>query len=231
MRACVMIEGQQGVTWRDLCALADACERLGFRGLFRSDHYFSARGGSGRGATDAWTLLGGLCARTSPIRLGRFWAPGTFRPPPPVILGGKAVGAWMQRLIGRYADEFNTVGGLPDEVAGRFARARAGFEAEGRDPSSLVTSLMTWFFVGRTEDEYLEKLHRAHAIDPDAGPFEDYRAEIERDCIVGASERASSRLREYAEAGVQRIFLNHELSTDLEMLEVVANEVLPQIDP
>ena len=137
----------------------------------------------------------------------------------------------MQRLIGRYADEFNTVGGLPDEVAGRFARARAGFEAEGRDPASLVTSLMTWFFVGRTEDEYLEKLHRAHAIDPDAGPFEEYRAEIERDCIVGTSERAAARLREYAESGAQRIFLNHELYDDLEMLEVVANDVLPRIDP
>jgi hypothetical protein len=48
---------------------------------------------------------------------------------------------------------------------------------------------------------------------------------------VGSSERAASRLREYAEAGVQRIFLNHDLYDDLEMLEVVANEVLPQIDP
>jgi F420-dependent oxidoreductase-like protein len=316
MRACLMIEGQQGVTWRNWCALADACERLGYEGLFRSDHYFSGRGVSGRGATDAWTLLAGLAARTSRIRLGTLVSPVTFRPPallakeattvdeisggrvevgmgagwweeehtqfgfpfsdvherwarleeavpivhrlwteerfsfdgtyyrlddaeffpkpvqhphPPLILGGKAVGPRMQRLIGRYADEFNTVGGVPDDVAGRFARARAAFEAEDRDPSTLVTSLMTWFFVGRTEDEYVEKLRRAHAIDPAAGPFEDYRAEIERDCIVGSSRRAGARLREYAEAGVQRIFLNHELYDDLEMLQVVANEVLPQV--
>jgi alkanesulfonate monooxygenase SsuD/methylene tetrahydromethanopterin reductase-like flavin-dependent oxidoreductase (luciferase family) len=136
----------------------------------------------------------------------------------------------MQRLIGRYADEFNTVGGQPNEVGARFARARLGSEAEGRDPSTLVTSLMTWFFVGRTEDEYLEKLHRAHAIDPDAGAFEDYRAEIERDCIVGSSERAADRLREYAAAGVQRIFLNHELYDDLDMLDVLATDVLPKVD-
>ena len=318
MRVCLMIEGQQGVTWPDWCALAGACGELGFEGLFRSDHYFSARGVSGRGATDAWTLLGGLAARTSHIRLGTLVSPVTFRAPallakaattvdeisggrvevgmgagwweeehtqfgfpffdvherwarleeavaivhglwtqerfsfdgmyyrlddaeflpkpvqhphPPLILGGKAVGPRMQRLIGRYADEFNTVGGSPSEVAGRFARARAGFEAEGRDPSRLVTSLMTWFFVGRTEDEYLEKLHRAHAIDPDAGPFEDYRAEIERDCIVGSSDRAAARLREYATAGVQRIFLNHDLYDDLEMIEVVATDVLPKVDP
>jgi alkanesulfonate monooxygenase SsuD/methylene tetrahydromethanopterin reductase-like flavin-dependent oxidoreductase (luciferase family) len=56
MRACVMIEGQQGVLWSDWLALADACEQLGFEGLFRSDHYFSSEGVSGRGSSDAWTL-------------------------------------------------------------------------------------------------------------------------------------------------------------------------------
>ena len=81
MRACVMIEGQQGVRWADWLALAEACERLGYEGLFRSDHYFSARGVSGRGSTDAWTLLGALAARTSRIRLGTLVSPATFRQP------------------------------------------------------------------------------------------------------------------------------------------------------
>ena len=52
-----------------------------------------------------------------------------------------------------------------------------------------------------------------------------------RDCIVGSSDRAAARLRGYAAAGVQRIFLNHELYDDLEMLEVVAAGVLPKVDP
>ena len=150
------------------------------------------------------------------------------RPRPPLILGGSTVGPRMQRLIGRYADEFNTVGGTPEEVAGRFARARAGVQAEGRDPATLVTSMMTWFFVGRTEDEYLEKLRRAHAIDPN-GSFDEYRDEAEADFIVGSTDRAIARLREYADAGVQRIFLNHELYDDIEMLELVASEVLPKV--
>ena len=135
----------------------------------------------------------------------------------------------MRRLIGRYADEFNTVGGTPEEVAGRFARARAGAEAEGRDPVTLVTSWMTWFFVAPTEEAYVERLRRAHALDPDAGPFDDYRADVERDCIVGTPQRAVARLREYAEAGVQRIFLNHELYDDLGMLELIATDVLPEV--
>jgi len=36
MRLCVMIEGQEGVTWEDWLALARATEELGFEALFRS---------------------------------------------------------------------------------------------------------------------------------------------------------------------------------------------------
>jgi len=36
-----MIEGQEGVTWEDWVALAEACEANGVEALFRSDHYVS----------------------------------------------------------------------------------------------------------------------------------------------------------------------------------------------
>jgi alkanesulfonate monooxygenase SsuD/methylene tetrahydromethanopterin reductase-like flavin-dependent oxidoreductase (luciferase family) len=311
-----MIEGQQGVTWSDWCALADRAERSGLEGLFRSDHYFSAGGVSGVGATDAWAILAALAARTSRLRLGTLVSPVTFRAPavlarsaltvdlisdgrveigmgagwweeehtrfglpfhdvehrwqlleeqvpivhglltedtfsfegrhyrldgadqlpkpvqrprPPLILGGRTVGPRMQALIGGYADEFNTVGGTPSDVATRFARARAGVTAASRDPDALVTSLMTWFFVAPTEEAYVEKLRRAHTLDPTAGPFDAYRADIEHDCIVGTPDRAIERLRAYAAVGVQRIFLNHELYDDLEMLDVMTTDVLPEV--
>ena len=312
-----MIEGQQGVTWEHWLSLSLAAERLGFEALFRSDHYFSASGVTGRGSTDAWTLLGALAARTDRLRLGTlvspvtfrepavlakaattvdeisegrveiglgagwwaeehtqhgfgfpdastrferlaeqleivhglltedsysfqgkhyqldgctFWPKGVQRPHPPILLGGQVVGPRMQRLIGRWADEFNTVGGTPEEVRGRFDRARSETRAAGRDPSTLKTSLMTWCFVGRTEGEYLDRLRRAHAVDPTAGPFDAYRADIERDCIVGTPERAADRLRQYAGAGVERIMLNHELFDDTDMLELLATEVFPKVN-
>ena len=152
------------------------------------------------------------------------------RPHLPIVLGGKKVGPTMQGLIGRFADEFNTVGGTPADVRERFSRARDGVEAAGREPGSLVTSLMTWFFVAPTDDEYLRKLERARSLDPTAGPFEDYRRDIEKDCIVGTPERAAARIAEYRDAGVQRIFLNQELYDDDEMLELMATEVLPLVD-
>ena len=317
VRFCLMIEGQQGVTWKRWLALAEAAERLGFEGLFRSDHYFSSGGVGGRGSTDAWGLLASLAARTERIRLGTLVSPVTFRlpsvlaknaatvdevsggrveigmgagwwteehtqfgipfpptrerfemleeqleivhrlltedrfsfegthysladaecfpkpvqrPRPPIVVGGKKVGTWMQRLIGAWADEFNTVGGSPDEIRERFGRARDGVAAAGRDPDTLVTSMMTWCFVAPTEDEYVAKLERARSLDPTAGPFDEYRADIEADCIVGTPERAAETLSKYAAAGVQRIMLNHELYDDIEMLELLATQVFPKVE-
>src|SRR5215217_5106897 len=76
-----MIEGQEDVTWADWVALAEACERLGFEALFRSDHYLSLDGQDGRGSLDAWSTICGLAAGTRSVRLGTLVSPATFRHP------------------------------------------------------------------------------------------------------------------------------------------------------
>jgi F420-dependent oxidoreductase-like protein len=81
MRVCLMIEGQEDVSWEQWLALAGACEEHGLEGLFRSDHYESVMGMRERGSLDAWTTLAALAARTSRIRLGTLVSPATFRHP------------------------------------------------------------------------------------------------------------------------------------------------------
>ena len=80
MRACLMIEGQEGVTWEDWVRLAELAERHGLEGLFRSDHY-TAIIRPDADALDAWTTLAGLAAVTERIRLGTLVSPATFRHP------------------------------------------------------------------------------------------------------------------------------------------------------
>jgi F420-dependent oxidoreductase-like protein len=80
VRICLMIEGQEGVTWDEWRALAEACEQHGLEGLVRSDHYGSLLA-PGRGSLDAWATLSGLAAVTSRIRLGTMVSPATFRHP------------------------------------------------------------------------------------------------------------------------------------------------------
>jgi F420-dependent oxidoreductase-like protein len=81
VRICLMIEGQEEVTWEDWVALAGACERHGFETLFRSDHYLSVFGERQRSALDAWGTISGLGALTRTLRLGTLVSPATFRHP------------------------------------------------------------------------------------------------------------------------------------------------------
>jgi len=81
MRVCLMVEGQEGVSWDDWLALAGACERHGFEALFRSDHYLSVQGRPERDALDAWATIAALAARTERLRLGTLVSPATFRHP------------------------------------------------------------------------------------------------------------------------------------------------------
>jgi alkanesulfonate monooxygenase SsuD/methylene tetrahydromethanopterin reductase-like flavin-dependent oxidoreductase (luciferase family) len=122
MQIALMIEGQEGVSWPQWLALADACERHRIPSLHRSDHYLSQTDES-RPATDAWTLLGALAARTSRLRLGTLVTPVTFRHPAVVakaaatvdhLSGGRVevgVGAgWMLEEHERFGFAFPETG-------------------------------------------------------------------------------------------------------------------------
>src|SRR5688572_10709795 len=79
MRLALMIEGQEGVSWEDWLALAQACEQHGVEALFRSDHYLSGTDPA-RAALDAWAVIPALAARTERLELGTLVSPVTFRP-------------------------------------------------------------------------------------------------------------------------------------------------------
>jgi F420-dependent oxidoreductase-like protein len=82
MDLCLMIEGQEGVTWPQWVALAGACEQHGIPALMRSDHYLNLDGQHPeRGALDAWGTITALSALTTTLRLGSLVSPATFRHP------------------------------------------------------------------------------------------------------------------------------------------------------
>jgi F420-dependent oxidoreductase-like protein len=81
VEVCLMVEGQEGVTWEQWVALAGACEEHGIPALFRSDHYLNLDGKLERGSLDAWGTINALAAVTSTLRLGTMVSPATFRHP------------------------------------------------------------------------------------------------------------------------------------------------------
>ena len=89
MRLCLMIEGQEGVTWPQWLALArtPASATASRASSARITTWASAAGCPG-GSLDAWTTLAGLAARTERIRLGTMVSPATFRHPSVLGAGG-----------------------------------------------------------------------------------------------------------------------------------------------
>jgi F420-dependent oxidoreductase-like protein len=91
MDVCLMVEGQEDVTWEDWQALAAACEEHGVGTMFRSDHYLSVDDRRERGSLDAWGTIAALGATTERLRLGTMVSPATFRHP--AVLAKAAVTA------------------------------------------------------------------------------------------------------------------------------------------
>jgi F420-dependent oxidoreductase-like protein len=82
VQLCLMIEGQEGVSWPEWVALARACEEHGVPALFRSDHYMNLDGQHPeRAALDAWATVCALSALTTTLRLGTMVSPAAFRHP------------------------------------------------------------------------------------------------------------------------------------------------------
>jgi alkanesulfonate monooxygenase SsuD/methylene tetrahydromethanopterin reductase-like flavin-dependent oxidoreductase (luciferase family) len=126
---CLMIEGQEGVSWDEWLALADATEHAGLQGLFRSDHYRSIVRGEPAGSLDAWATLAALAARTERIRLGTMVSPVTFRHPSVLaksavtvdhVSGGRVelgIGAgWYEAEHTTYGFPFPGLGSRLDEL-------------------------------------------------------------------------------------------------------------------
>jgi F420-dependent oxidoreductase-like protein len=312
VRICLMIEGQEGVSWADWVALARACEEHGLEGLFRSDHYQSVFDLSGRGSLDAWAMLAALAAATERIRLGTMVSPATFRRPsvlarmvatvdhisggrvelglgagwnqaehdahgfpfpgldermelleeqleivhrqwteeefsfqgrhyrlercraepkplqrprPPIVMGGGA-GPRVAGLAARWADEYNTPFASVEQCRERRAAIAEACEREGREP--IPFSLMAACCVGRDEGEALERARRRLER---SGRDDDPSVLLEQDnVLVGTVDRVIARLREYAEAGVERVFLQHLDHSDLDMVRLIGEAVVPTFE-
>jgi alkanesulfonate monooxygenase SsuD/methylene tetrahydromethanopterin reductase-like flavin-dependent oxidoreductase (luciferase family) len=160
----------------------------------------------------------------------RFLPRPVQRPHPPIVIGGKG-GPRIARLVARWADEFNRVGGTPEEIRSSFASVRDAVASAGREPTSVTTSFMTWFVIGRTEREWRSRVDRVRHLHGDTGPLDAYLDELRRDGIIGTVDEAIATMNAYAAAGVERFVLNDELFDDLDHIELLANDVLPHVSP
>ena len=146
------------------------------------------------------------------------------RPRPPLLLGGVA-GRRAARLAARWADEYNLYGVTPGEARRRVDALRAACTDAGRDPGSLVVSLVIPVFLGDDAGRaaiarFLEQQPRGS--DPDA-----YLADHGERSLIGTPGHVLARMGEYAAAGVGRIRLQHFSHTDIDAVVMMGEQIVP----
>jgi len=151
------------------------------------------------------------------------------QPRPPLIVGGSA-GPRSVALAARWADEYNTVFATPEECRERRARVAAACEHEGRTP--LPFSLMTGLLIGADRDELHARATRLAALRGEelpAGNPAAYVAALPTSWIVGTPEQAVAQLRALADAGVERVMLQHLLHDDLDAVALLGKQIAPAL--
>lgn len=146
------------------------------------------------------------------------------RPHPPVVMGGTA-GPRSLALAARFATEYNYVYAVPEEAAGARRRLDAACEAIGRDPATLSMSLMNGLVIGVDPKGVARQTSRLLDFignPPDA-------AYLTETWLRGTPDQIVERLASYAEAGVERVFLQHQLVDDNDALELFMSEVAPHL--
>ena len=133
MELAIMIEGQNGLTWRNLERIAHAVEDLGYTALYRSDHITNSQPPD-QPSLDCWVSLAWLATNTRRIQFGPLVSPISMHHPVNIarmardiddLSGGRlqlGLGAgWLEREHNNYS--FDLL-----EIKGRFNRFREALE-------------------------------------------------------------------------------------------------------
>ncbi|HET6296312.1 MAG TPA: LLM class F420-dependent oxidoreductase [Kribbella sp.] len=140
------------------------------------------------------------------------------QPHPPIIVGG-AGKKRTPALAAQYASEFNAGFKSIEETGVLFERVREACRVAGRDPGTLALSVANTVVVGKDDAEVRR---RAAAIGRDVDQMAD-------NPLVGTPAQVVDRLGQLAELGTDRSYLQVMDLSDLDHLDLIASEILPQV--
>ena len=129
------------------------------------------------------------------------------RPHPPIIVGGTAKPRTVRAAVA-HADEYNTVWPTVEEARERKRALDDAAAAAGREP--LRFSMMTSCVVADDNADLRERLAAFKAVTGSEAP-----------AISGTVDEVVNRIREYEQAGVDRVMLQHIAHEDVAMVNVL----------
>lgn len=135
---------------------------------------------------------------------------------PRILVGGDG-GKRMMSNVARYADEWNCVMLLPDDLSQKNKRLSEMLDAAGRKPESVRRSMMTNCVFGKDAAALKEKLSmRGRTLEQ----------LHERGIIAGEAGVVKDQLHKLEQSGLQRIMLQWLDLDDLDGLQALAKAVL-----
>ena len=140
------------------------------------------------------------------------------RPRPPVIIGGSGRRR-TPALAARYADEFNAAFQPLAESRALFGRIREACEQAGRPASTMALSAAQVVCCGK---DSAEQARRAEAIGRDI-------TDLRLNGLAGTPAEIVDKIGQFAEAGASTFYLQVLDLSDLDHLELLASQVLPQV--
>ncbi len=140
------------------------------------------------------------------------------QPRPPIVIGGGGPKK-TPRLAAAFADEYNSGFGTVEGTQASFERVRSAVLASGRPAESMAYSTAQVVCCGRDQAE-LDR--RAAAIGRQVDEMREHG-------LAGTPAELVAKLRRFAEIGTERVYLQVLDLHDLEHLELIAAEVLPEI--
>jgi F420-dependent oxidoreductase-like protein len=134
------------------------------------------------------------------------------QPHPPVIIGGHGTRRTPE-LAARFGAEFNVPFGSLEDTIAQWGRVRAACTAQDRDPASIVLSAAQTVACGRDDAEVDRRVAAIGSRPP----------------LCGTPAEVVDRIGEFGAAGGSRIFLQILDLSDLDHLDLIAGEVMPQL--
>jgi alkanesulfonate monooxygenase len=148
---------------------------------------------------------------------------------PRILVGGDGKPRGF-RLAARYADEFNLTSSSPERTAERFEVLDRTLAEADRDPKSLVHSAMVGTVMGADAAELSERGRAlAKAFGQDVSQADELIDGRRNRWIVGTPDEARAMVRRYADAGVERLMLQDFLPWDLDMVDLMARELIGKV--
>jgi F420-dependent oxidoreductase-like protein len=140
---------------------------------------------------------------------------------PPILIGGNGMKRTLP-LAARYAREWNALMATPERFAELNQHLDGLLADQSRAPGEVRRSMMVGCIFANDENQLQE---RVSARTKGERTAEELR---NRGVIVGTADEMADQINQLAQAGVQRVMLQWIDLDDLDGLEAIAKDVLPQ---